>query len=219
MTCSSCTMGTGLSAILVDHFSVIARAAQADALPSEYVEVHPHWDPGFRIIYPKAGAQFIMVGGVCALGKSAIATVDAMDGQRWTLCIPTAFGLSGGGVMKKVAKNYGTGAATSPWTTTHGEEGWTPATSSPSLDVPVYFPGGRRARVRVGDSVTIRRVLAFRNGGPTGLLVRLGPAVRAFGSGGMKQSRGFMVLSANQLGTGLSLVGPSRSRHLQRRRR
>lgn len=268
MSCGSCTMGTGASAILVDHISVIIRAAQTSALPSEYVDISAHWDPGFRVVSPKNGAKFILVGGVCGYGSKSVADVDAMDGSRWTLCVPGAsFAIPDPGpaafvpsMMKRASKittgPHGTGAPTPPvhvnWAGgpgggpygSHSDArtmtaialaeggGWVPA--SATLAVPVYYAGGRRARVTVGDTKKVYRVLASKNGGPTGLLVKLGPEVKAFGTGCGKKN----ILAAQGIGTGSRInhtlgekefalaagaqfgtAGPSRSRHLQRRRR
>lgn len=62
------------------------------------------------------------------------------------------------------------------------------ATPPPGLATWAYFPGGQNAKLHLNGTVTTRRVLGFKNGGQTGLLVRLGKIVKAFGSGGWGKS-------------------------------
>lgn len=64
---------------------------------------------------------------------------------------------------------------------------WVPATSidvDPGLATWAYFPGGQRARLHINGVEQKRRVLGHKNGGATGLLVRLGEIIKEFGSGG-----------------------------------
>lgn len=91
-----------------------------------------------------------------------------------------------------------TGTGMSPWTTTHAgivlsngkinKKAWIPATSSDvapaGLEAWVYFPGGRKANLRISGTTQTRYVLAHKNGGPTGILVRLGDVARDLGTGG-----------------------------------
>jgi hypothetical protein len=83
---------------------------------------------------------------------------------------------------------------------------WVPATSTeaaapPGLDAWAYFPGGNKARLHINGVEQTRYVLAHKNGGPTGLLVRLGGIAKDLGTGGCLGSR-LRQVRAGGVGTG-----------------
>lgn len=109
-------------------------------------------------------------------------------------------------MMKKTSKRFGSGAV--PMTAIAlAESGgmqssgmtkalrtvWiaavTSASAGPIGEIWAVYTGGKRAKLYVAGKEQIRRVLEIRNGGATGVEVRLGVPVLAFGTGGCQRPK------------------------------
>lgn len=116
-----------------------------------------------------------------------------------------AHALIGSGAPMTAIALAESGGSRSPKMTVALRNLWVPASATRQLDAPLWatYTGGKRARLHIGGLSQVRRVISVRNGGPTGLEVRLGRPVVEFGSGGCgKPKQGMGMGTGCGLGTG-----------------